>query len=524
MIGSGSYVSSWCVARLFVDWVLDTSFGIDGIIEFESPGNILSLHTPNILEDGGFIVALNRNFNQTALLRFHPDGAAYMPFGSDGDGRVRPLSRQGAAFLQSNGIIVTGRDPRNAYRGLLERYDLEGRHDDGFGDDGVVTLPFEISGTIVLPDDRLLILEGALSGYKLVQLLPGGQLDPSFGEGNGYTELFTFRSGYFREIALQPDGRILIIASARDDSDDVVVLARHLPTGEIDPSFGEGGYAVYDLTPWESEIASALAFEPDGRILVGGHAIEQGQPYLKPFVLRVLGDAPAAISAAPEELPVVIPPEGGSFSFSFRLANVTEEPQTLSVWAEAEGLERHPLLYGPESFTLAPREVRFETVTQQVPARLAAGEYVYTVHAGAYPDGSITRASFTVTKEAGGAVSREYGRLAGTADGKEVAPPAASDETAAGVSELPEVFSLSAPVPHPVQNLAHLTLSIPTAQVVRVAVYDALGREVAVLQDGTLEAGTHGLQIDGYRLPAGVYIIRAEGGATVAVQRVTLLR
>ena len=58
-----------------------------------------------------------------------------------------------------------------------------------------------------------------------------------------------------------------------------------------------------------------------------------------------------------------------------------------------------------------------------------------------------------------------------------------------------------------------VTLGRPSASV-RVSVFDALGREVAVLHDGPLGAGTHRLGLDGEALPAGSYVARVVGGAS----------
>ena len=54
-----------------------------------------------------------------------------------------------------------------------------------------------------------------------------------------------------------------------------------------------------------------------------------------------------------------------------------------------------------------------------------------------------------------------------------------------------------------------MTLALDGPARVRLAVYDALGREVAVLLDGPLGAGTHAAPFDGSALPAGVYVARA---------------
>jgi hypothetical protein len=71
--------------------------------------------------------------------------------------------------------------------------------------------------------------------------------------------------------------------------------------------------------------------------------------------------------------------------------------------------------------------------------------------------------------------------------------------------------------PNPVTSAAAVTLSLARPSPVRLAVYDVLGREVAVLHDGPLGAGAHTLTL-GAVLPAGVYVVRAgtdEGAAAV---------
>jgi hypothetical protein len=64
---------------------------------------------------------------------------------------------------------------------------------------------------------------------------------------------------------------------------------------------------------------------------------------------------------------------------------------------------------------------------------------------------------------------------------------------------------------------------------VRLAVYDVLGREVAVLYEGGLAAGTARLSLP--VLPSGTYLVRVSGswgasgtGNTVVTRRVSVVR
>ncbi len=73
-----------------------------------------------------------------------------------------------------------------------------------------------------------------------------------------------------------------------------------------------------------------------------------------------------------------------------------------------------------------------------------------------------------------------------------------------------------------------MRLALAEASEVTVAVFDVLGRRVAVLHEGQTEAGTHRLAFDGAALPSGVYLVRATvdgpgGQAQAFTQRLTLL-
>ncbi len=65
--------------------------------------------------------------------------------------------------------------------------------------------------------------------------------------------------------------------------------------------------------------------------------------------------------------------------------------------------------------------------------------------------------------------------------------------------------------PNPTAGRAALVLEVATPRLVRVEVYDALGRLVLTAADRELSAGTHRIEVDASSLPAGVYVVRWEG-------------
>lgn|GEM_PF-3727066 len=81
--------------------------------------------------------------------------------------------------------------------------------------------------------------------------------------------------------------------------------------------------------------------------------------------------------------------------------------------------------------------------------------------------------------------------------------------------------ALSFARPNPTAGSAELTLEVEQAQTVRVAAFDALGREVAVLLDGAVAGGdAQTLRFETAGLPAGVYVVRATGETFTALRRV----
>jgi hypothetical protein len=91
--------------------------------------------------------------------------------------------------------------------------------------------------------------------------------------------------------------------------------------------------------------------------------------------------------------------------------------------------------------------------------------------------------------------------------------------------EAPRPFRLAAPRPNPFTASTRLELSVQDPTDVTVAVFDALGRRVALLHEGALRVGTYALRLDAGDLPPGLYLIRAtDGRGNTATRSVALVR
>ncbi len=97
--------------------------------------------------------------------------------------------------------------------------------------------------------------------------------------------------------------------------------------------------------------------------------------------------------------------------------------------------------------------------------------------------------------------------------------------TASEEAQVPVAFRLSQVYPNPFNPAARFTLEVARPQHVRVAVFDVLGREAAVLHDGPLAPGrAHSFVFEAGDLPGGVYLVRAAGEAAISVRRAVLIK
>jgi hypothetical protein len=92
--------------------------------------------------------------------------------------------------------------------------------------------------------------------------------------------------------------------------------------------------------------------------------------------------------------------------------------------------------------------------------------------------------------------------------------------------EVPAAVALLQNYPNPFNPSTVVSFQLPVASKVTLAIYDVIGREVAILVDEVVEAGKHNLTFDGSRLASGAYICRLRSSPTASegTRAVTLTR
>ncbi|MFA4839823.1 MAG: YCF48-related protein [Candidatus Neomarinimicrobiota bacterium] len=95
---------------------------------------------------------------------------------------------------------------------------------------------------------------------------------------------------------------------------------------------------------------------------------------------------------------------------------------------------------------------------------------------------------------------------------------------ATNTSDLPTEFSLEQNYPNPFNPTTTIAFSLPKSTKVTLAVYNILGQQVAVLQNGFLEAGYYRMNFNASNLPSGMYIYRITANGYSNVKKMAIMK
>ncbi|HET7812191.1 MAG TPA: hypothetical protein VFL16_16595 [Steroidobacteraceae bacterium] len=154
--------------------------------------------------------------------------------------------------------------------------------DPGFGTDGIKRVDFNgnddrARAVVLQPDGKILVAgsarsaNGVVMAFALARLNPDGSLDDSFGQGGRVTTPVGTISATASAMALQPDGRIVLAGTAFVGSRFRIAAARYLADGNLDPDFAGG---VVTVPLGLASDAQAVAIQPDGAVVLAGSTRE----------------------------------------------------------------------------------------------------------------------------------------------------------------------------------------------------------------------------------------------------------
>ncbi len=183
-----------------------------------------------------------------------------------------------AVAVQPDGKVVVVGETGDVYEDrsiAIARYNPDGSLDSTFSDDGVQTT--DVSGgfgsggrDLAIQADGKIVVVGVGGGVGteqavVVRYAADGSLDPTFSDDGQAT--LDFYSG--SAVAIQPDGKIVVGGGQPTYPDSWFGFARLTESGELDPTFSGDGTQTISITgAWES--VAALELDNAGRIVAGG--------------------------------------------------------------------------------------------------------------------------------------------------------------------------------------------------------------------------------------------------------------
>ncbi len=108
-----------------------------------------------------------------------------------------------------------------------------------------------------------------------------GDLDSSFGDGGRVTLTPAGREAVYSDVAIQPDGKIVLAGYTNSSTGDTdIAVTRLNSNGTPDQGFGSGGTLAIntDFAGRRNDLGNAVTLQPDGKIVVAGETdIPTGQ-------------------------------------------------------------------------------------------------------------------------------------------------------------------------------------------------------------------------------------------------------
>lgn len=190
--------------------------------------------------------------------------------------------------VQRDGKVVAAGafGPEDTADFALARYRPNGKLDRSFSGNGRVTLRFgpgdagaQVHAIVIQPNGKIVaagyIQTGSDYDLALARFLPNGRLDRTFGgDGKVRTSFGTYAIAH--ALVRQPSGKIVVGGTVRS-SDYMFAAFRYRRNGSVDRSFGPNGNGRV-VTPVEMGFAgvAGAAVQPDGKIILAGSAMVGG--------------------------------------------------------------------------------------------------------------------------------------------------------------------------------------------------------------------------------------------------------
>jgi len=252
---------------------------------------------------------------------------------------------------------------------------------------------------------------------------------------------------------------------------------------DSDPIFSGPGAKDFHLR-WHSPCIDAGDFsrtDPDGtRSDIGALYFDQ--------------DVKGIVELYPPETPIVIPPEGGAFTYDRWVFNPCDDTLIVDLWSYLYVLgdgRSGPFDQHSDRFIPPHDSLGENNISGYVSGLKPAGDYTLVCYIGDYPSGIIDSSYFYFSKE--------------------VPPP-------------PRNYALSQNYPNPFNATTMVNYQLPVDGYVKLEVYNMLGQKVATLVDSRQQTGYRSVTWDASNISSGLYFYKLTAGDFTETRRMMLVK
>ena len=145
----------------------------------------------------------------------------------------------------------------------VARLTANGDLDNSFNGNGKATVPGTVGALAVQPDGKVIVGGSSGGDFTVARFNTNGTLDQTFGSGGRASVNFGTGADTVNDIAVQPDGKIVLAGASSG-----FAVARLQPNGSLDTTFGTSGKTSVAFRGPDS--GQRVALQPDGKIVVAG--------------------------------------------------------------------------------------------------------------------------------------------------------------------------------------------------------------------------------------------------------------
>jgi uncharacterized delta-60 repeat protein len=266
---------------------LDSTFGSGGrvttLIGSGSTGTDVAIQ-----DDGKIVVA--GGSSRFTFARYRTNGTLDPAFGTNGTKEIKVGGEGTAAALaiQADGkIVAVGDEITNGKVGFgVVRLKTDGSLDTTFHNTGKLALRIltesEATGVAIQGDGKIVVV-GRAKGpnhwvFATVRFTPQGVRDTTFGNGNGYvlTHFASNSDDMGAGVGIQSDGKLVVAGTHSTPGLEQFGVVRYGPAGLRDGSFGSSGFVKTSFAGASHSEANAIQIRTSGKIVVAGAADPNG--------------------------------------------------------------------------------------------------------------------------------------------------------------------------------------------------------------------------------------------------------